>query len=150
MIVVFDIDGTLANCEHRLHHIKTKPKNWKAFFDEMHLDTPIEPICELLENHHWIGDVIIFCTGRPETHRKVTEDWLRKHVLEWDIDEDFTIYLYMRHQKDNRPDYETKVELMKQITEEHSKPDIWYDDRRGVVKALRENGIRVLQVADSE
>ena len=40
MFVVFDLDGTLADCEHRLHHIdrhfdrdgmKTKP-DWRAFF----------------------------------------------------------------------------------------------------------------------
>jgi len=32
-VYVFDLDGTLANIDHRLHFIKTKPKNWPAFFE---------------------------------------------------------------------------------------------------------------------
>ena len=30
-VIVFDIDGTLANIEHRRAFVATKPKNWKAF-----------------------------------------------------------------------------------------------------------------------
>lgn len=30
-LICFDIDGTLANIEHRLDCVRTKPKNWKAF-----------------------------------------------------------------------------------------------------------------------
>jgi hypothetical protein len=32
--VIIDIDGTLADTTHRLHHIKSKPPNWDAFFAE--------------------------------------------------------------------------------------------------------------------
>ena len=31
MDVICDIDGTVADCSHRLHWIQSKPKNWKAF-----------------------------------------------------------------------------------------------------------------------
>ena len=31
MLVVFDIDGTLAKIDHRLGFVRSKPKNWKAF-----------------------------------------------------------------------------------------------------------------------
>jgi hydroxymethylpyrimidine pyrophosphatase-like HAD family hydrolase len=30
-LICFDIDGTLANIEHRLDYVRSKPKNWKAF-----------------------------------------------------------------------------------------------------------------------
>ena len=149
MIVVFDLDGTLANCEHRLHHIKNKPKNWKAFFDEMHKDTIIEPLAHLLRLHVSVGDLVIFCTGRPETHRAMTEEWIYENVKDFNT-EIQPIILYMRAKNDSRKDYVTKVDLLKQITYDEGKPDIWYDDRREVVKALRENGILVLQVADNE
>ncbi len=33
--VIFDIDGTLSDPTHRLHHVKGGAKNWPAFFDEM-------------------------------------------------------------------------------------------------------------------
>jgi hydroxymethylpyrimidine pyrophosphatase-like HAD family hydrolase len=29
--IVCDIDGTVANIEHRRQYVATKPKNWKAF-----------------------------------------------------------------------------------------------------------------------
>lgn len=35
MDIIFDIDGTLADCSHRLHWIQSKPKNWNAFFAGM-------------------------------------------------------------------------------------------------------------------
>ena len=31
MDVIFDIDGTLVNIEHRLPHIMKKPKDWDTF-----------------------------------------------------------------------------------------------------------------------
>jgi hypothetical protein len=32
MDILVDIDGTLADCTHRLHHIQKQPKDWDAFF----------------------------------------------------------------------------------------------------------------------
>jgi len=40
--VIFDVDGTLANCEHRMHWIRHRPKNWAAFNRAMPYDTPIQ------------------------------------------------------------------------------------------------------------
>ena len=34
-IVIFDIDGTLADVSERIHHVRKKPKNWNAFFQGM-------------------------------------------------------------------------------------------------------------------
>jgi hypothetical protein len=31
-IVIFDIDGTLSDVSERVHHLRKRPKNWKAFF----------------------------------------------------------------------------------------------------------------------
>lgn len=30
--IIFDIDGTLANIDHRLHHLEGFNPNWKSFF----------------------------------------------------------------------------------------------------------------------
>jgi hypothetical protein len=41
MDVVVDLDGTLADCTHRLHHVRGHGrKNWEAFFAGCHLDMP--------------------------------------------------------------------------------------------------------------
>lgn len=159
MIVVFDIDGTLANCEHRMHHIKplaleqgVKPKkNWKAFFDEMVNDKPIVPIIQMLYRHMAANDDVFFCTGRPETHRDQTLNWMYDIIWsDWMYDGSLgTEFLYMRAKTDNRPDYVTKAELADKIMAEHGPIDIWYDDRRKVIDAIRAKGITVLAVADN-
>lgn len=158
MIVVFDLDGTLANCEHRMHHIKplelesgVKPKkNWKAFFDEMVHDEPIEPIIHILFRHLLADDLVFFCTGRPETHREQTLKWINDHIQTPDGSTFGDEFLYMRGVKDNRKDYVTKAELADQIITEHGPIDLWFDDRREVVKALRAKGIKVLAVDDND
>ena len=40
-IVIFDIDGTLADVSERSQHSKKKPKNWDAFFQGMAQDKAI-------------------------------------------------------------------------------------------------------------
>ena len=31
MDIIFDIDGTVANIDHRLDYVRSHPKNWNAF-----------------------------------------------------------------------------------------------------------------------
>jgi FMN phosphatase YigB (HAD superfamily) len=38
--ILFDVDGTLANCEHRVHHVQNGNRDWNKFFAEMHLESP--------------------------------------------------------------------------------------------------------------
>lgn len=45
--VVFDIDGTLSDASHRLHHVTGGNRNWDAFFTEMAADPVVEPIRDL-------------------------------------------------------------------------------------------------------
>ena len=149
-VYVFDIDGTLADCSHRMHFVKERPKNWKAFFNTMHLDTPVESIIDLLK-YLSKNATIVFCTGRPNNYRQVTVDWLYDNLDPYLGSKDYiSEQLYMRDQKDNLPDYVTKLELCDEIIEEYGKIDLWFDDRQGVVDALRAKGVKVLQVSPSE
>lgn len=47
--VIFDIDGTLADATHRLHHITRHPKNYDAFFAAVGDDSVIEPVRDLAQ-----------------------------------------------------------------------------------------------------
>ena len=38
--IIFDVDGTLMDIEHRKHFVQDKPKDWKQFMAEMVNDTP--------------------------------------------------------------------------------------------------------------
>lgn len=142
-VFVFDIDGTLANNQHRTYWISSYPKNWKACDAAIPYDTPHQDIIWLLDTLVRPDSRIILCTGRSESTRQVTEEWLKKHSVYWDN-------LYMRKDGDYRKDSIVKVELLKQITFDYAKPYIWFDDRQQVVDAIRDQGIRVLQVAPGD
>lgn len=138
-VIVFDIDGTLANIDHRTHWIRTKPKNWKAFFAAMDRDTVNEDIAWMLKNFRDLGHKIIICTGRNMDEYEITKTWLEDNDLHYHA-------IYMRPAKDNRMDAIVKTELLAVIREEHGEPFLWIDDRRQVVDAIRDQGVRVLQV----
>jgi phosphoglycolate phosphatase-like HAD superfamily hydrolase len=86
-IVVFDIDGTLANIEHRRHWVATKPKNWGAFNAGMAKDTLHADVAELAILLHTQGNTILLCSGRGEETRAVTEAWLAEQVIAAGADE---------------------------------------------------------------
>jgi len=143
-IVVFDIDGTLANVDHRRPFISTKPKNWAAWNAAMSLDTVNEDIRWMLFCFQSIPDVrIIICSGRSDDTREVTENWLKDNEIMCD-------HLYMRRAGDYRQDNIVKVELLQEIRYDYGNPWLWIDDRDQVVKAIRAEGVRVLQVAPGD
>lgn len=144
---ICDIDGTVADCSHRLHHIRNKPKNWKAFNSEAHLDKPIvETIAIIRSLMLFAGPVhrVIFCTGREERLRKHTLAWLEEHVLPgWSLDH---VPLYMRPKNDFREDDTVKEELLARIRQDGFNPVAAFEDRSRVVAMWRRNGIRCYQV----
>ena len=137
-VVVFDIDGTLADLTHRRHHVEAKPKNWSAFFEGMADDKPHGHMI-------WLARCvfgrcqIILCSGRNEAHREVTLAWLKKHKVPFDD-------LFMRNDGDHRQDSIVKVELLEEIRGKYGEPYIWFDDRQQVVDAIRKEGVKVCQV----
>lgn len=141
--IVFDIDGTLADIEHRRHYVASKPKNWKAFNAGMARDGVNWEIRFLLKTFWDLGHTIILCSGRESAMRDVTEEWLFQNEIP------FT-KLLMRKHGDFRADNFVKVELLAQIREEFGEPYLWFDDRNQVVDAIRAEGIRVLQVAPGD
>ena len=143
VIVVFDIDGTLANIEHRRSFVATKPKNWKAFTAGIVNDTPHEDIVTLSSMFVACGNTLLLCSGRGEEQRDVTVDQMNEFGVLYSK-------LYMRPAKDHRPDDIIKVELLQQIREEFGNPWLWFDDRTRVVNAIRAEGVRVLQVAPGD
>lgn len=140
---IWDIDGTLANIEHRRHWVQNKPKNWKAFSSSMHLDTPYTDIVWMLRRFHESNVTILIASGRSEDDRAVTVNWLDnvaglKGVYS---------RLYMRASRDYRSDDIVKSEILDQMVLDGYNPTIAVDDRQQVVDMWRSRGLRVLQVA---
>ena len=141
-VFVFDIDGTLSNLKHRLHYIRNTPKDWVSFKKEIPNDTPHTDIIRLSQILSNYGPIIL-CSAREETGRKDTVDWLIKHKVPFEK-------LYMRKENDFRDDGIVKKELLAEIRKEFGEVKLWFDDRDRVVKSLREEGVRVLQVAPGD
>ena len=139
-IAVFDIDGTLSDNSHRTKWVEQRPKDWNRYNATMHLDTPIPEMVDLARSLRDGGYTIVLCTGRSLDHYGTTCNWMLDNRIKYD-------WLFMRNAGDRRPDTVVKVELLNQIRERIGPPTVWFDDRDGVVKVLREEGVRVLQVA---
>jgi uncharacterized HAD superfamily protein len=79
-VVLADIDGTLAEVEHRRHFIRNGNKDWEAFLSAAHQDSPVEPVVKVVKLLSK-SVPIICCTGRGEEYRDLTETWLKKHDI---------------------------------------------------------------------
>lgn len=140
--LIFDIDGTLADCDHRRHHITGGRRDWDGFFATMADDPVIEPIRRLAELASRSGAAIVLCSGRPEKYRTVTEEWLRRSNVPFEA-------LYMRAEGDFRADYIVKAQLLDGIRKDGHDPLLVIDDRQTVVDMWRENGLVCLQCRPS-
>ena len=138
--VIFDIDGTLANVDHRRHFVTGKRKDFTAFYEAMVGDT-IMPVTHGLCNSYFMQRWhVTICTGRPEAYREVTELWLAAHGV-W--------YHELIMRPDDRrydPDFEVKQTMLDAILEQR-KVHVVFDDRDQVVEMWRRNGITCFQVA---
>src|ERR1035437_580317 len=92
-ICVYDMDGTLADVEHRLRFIEQG--NWSAYFAGADRDKLIEPVYKSLLENKEKGYKIFLLTARHEANRKVTVKWLRANRIPYFV-------LLMRGDNDKR------------------------------------------------
>jgi hypothetical protein len=141
---IFDIDGTLADCEWRRHYVENKPKNWEKFYEGVDKDPPIHHVVYLCKTLG-LGTAILLVTGRPERCRAKTKAWLVKHHLCHVVRE-----LHMRKDGDFRADDIVKAELLAVIRASGWHPRMAFDDRDRVVAMWRANGVPCAQVAEGD
>jgi phosphatidate phosphatase APP1 len=140
---VFDIDGTIADLSHRLHHIEKSPKDWDSFFAACHKDAPIAHIRRLLVDLSNASATIIYVSGRS--------DQVHDETMAWIIAHGFPVgNIFMRKQGDHRPDNLVKSDLLDELHDDGFRPIMAFDDRNQVVKMWRERGIPCAQVAEGD
>lgn len=140
-IVIFDIDGTLADVSERIHHVRKKPKNWDAFFKGMAQDKAIHSMVRLCNVLYASGIRIILCSGRNEAHRAETVEWLVRQGVNYHD-------LRLRKENDRRADSVVKREMLTAI--DRSKILFVVEDRSRVVEMWRSEGLVCLQCAPGE
>lgn len=126
-----DLDGTTAD-KH----------DGRSYYDysTVHLDKPHDDVISLLWDLHAAGKKIVYLSGRPESCRQLTEDWIAYKI---GIDGE----LFMRPTGDSRADFVIKLELFDKHIRHRYNVIAAIDDRDQVVDAYRDRlGLRVYQV----
>ena len=139
MIIAFDLDGTLADLTHRLHFIEQQPKDWDGFFAACGNDKAIWPIINVLMAMRIDGHRIEIWSGRSETVRQRTENWLFEYGIHYDL-------LRMRKAGDRREDCIVKGEWLDALPR-NERPEVAFDDRQQAVDMWRSRGVICCQVA---
>jgi len=171
-MIIFDLD-TLADNSHRRHfvekyiacdhwhqipnhpvdmcvdckkkHIKWEP-DWTAYNEACDKDELVEPTIKvfeaLWENRKGDGDIVIW-SGRCESTRPKTEEWLFKH-----IEFQRTMpYLRMRPIGDNTPEHELKekwlLEFWVATCPQDGRIDFVFDSHPDSIAMFRKRGIFV-------
>ena len=125
-LVLCDIDGTVANNDHRQNLLK-EFNDWDKFFSLLKDDEPIQVIIEMVKQKVESNNHLIFLTGRPEKYREITEDWLSRY-----FDDGFC--LLMRKDGDLR----NKIIVKEEIFNENFK--------KKQIKACFENDPELIQL----
>ncbi|OIQ20633.1 MAG: hypothetical protein BM556_01470 [Bacteriovorax sp. MedPE-SWde] len=136
--IIIDLDGTLTNCDHRVHHLNGEIKDWDSFYgglgeDDLH-DWCKELMCAMSQRGH----ELIIVTGREEKYKEETKSWLERHDISYS-------YLYMRNLDDHRSDSVIKSEVYNNYIVEQYNILFVLDDRKSVVKMWRDLGLVCLQ-----
>ena len=142
-VVIFDVDGTIADVEHRRHFVNGN-NDWDSFRKETVNDTPVQWVCDIAKRHIAQGDEVAFFSARNESEREITE----KQISEWIGDGHNGVFL--RPNGDYRPDEVFKSELADRFEKIGGHIDLVYDDRNKVVDMWRQRGTTVVQVADGD
>lgn len=157
--VIFDLDGTLALCDHRRHHVTGDFKNWDAFFAECDKDTVNEPIARLFRFYRGSPDHRVWIlsgrSGSVDTRYKTVEWLLNNDVLTDEMvgrhigETGFNPFI-MRQHGDKRPDVEVKREMVQRLGLTPENTEIVFDDRNCMVNAWRLWGFQCCQVAEGD
>lgn len=152
-VIVCDLDGTLCNVDHRLHHVRDGNKNWPAFFDGIPNDVPNKWCADLVRSMFPLYRVV-YCSGRGEEEREKTEAWLKKYKLDSFYNpvsgEMEKAPLYMRKAKDSRKDSIVKEIILDFELLTRYEPAFMIDDRLQVVEMWRSRGFVCLQCAKGD
>jgi len=149
--IIVDIDGTIADATHRLHHIKDGKRDWEPFFDAMVDDTFMHDAwAKILKEVSYASEElprVIFLTARPDSHWDQTVKWITDHVpaglpAEYE--------LLMRKKGDHRPDIEVKAELYDKLIKQNYNVILAFEDRPAVLRMWLEKGLTAVQMGTGE
>lgn len=149
-LVIFDLDGTLADISHRLDRTLLADKTEGTHLDlsEYLGDRPIGHVISLYRLHlrNGLNRPHIWSARRARS-LDVTTEWINQHVI---TALDWSRHLRMRPTEDRTPDDELKERWLHEVRAAGQDVELAYEDRTSVVKMWRRNGVPCFQVADGD
>jgi len=137
-IYIFDIDGTIANIDHRLHYVEWDKKDRHSFFCCLHEDKPYKAVVNVM--NHLANDLnatIVLVSWRPDKYDLETERRLQRNNIPYD-------YILMRKSRDKRPDTEVKEEIYHRCLEKEKEKIVCvFDDRQRLIDMRRSKWLYV-------
>jgi uncharacterized HAD superfamily protein len=130
---VVDIDGVLSDAASRQHYLESPRQDWRAFFDACGEDPVIEEmrvLLDLLDS----GLRVVLLTARPERIHHLTEAWLRRYGIRWDV-------LIMRGWGDYEVSRDFKLATVDELREYGFDLRIAFEDDRRNVEMFRREGV---------
>ncbi|CAB4182935.1 polynucleotide kinase [uncultured Caudovirales phage] len=138
--IIVDIDGTLAHMNGRSPYDYSKVST----------DTLDETVASIVRRYYQrdiMSDLpdtyVVIVSGREAVCKPETEQWLADNGIRYDE-------LYMRAAEDKRDDRIVKQEIYEANIKPRFNVRFVLDDRDRVVKMWREQGLKVLQVAEGD
>ena len=145
-LYIFDLDGTLADAEHRMHYIQGEVQDWGGFFAACPADKPIFPVVRVMHSLLYHGAEVWVWTGRSGEVLELTRQWLLSHTLLLP-----NTVLRMRGLKDRRPDYLVKDGWLRGMAlHDRERLVAVFENRQRVVDMWRANGVACFHVAEGK
>lgn len=150
-LYIFDLDGTLANIEHRKGKLDEKHNwnRWREFYAACDRDTPHNPVISTMERLRTAGAEVWVFSGRSTEVRDKTVAWLLTYTSFTARELDTA--LTMRCAGDYRADDTVKLEWYdSMLIDDQLRLVAVFDDRSRVVDMWRANGVPCFQVAPGD
>ena len=143
-MIIFDIDGVLADTQQREKILKGKKNseiNWNSFFEDAIYDLPLPSgilVAKAMINYLPQTE-ILFLTARDETIRATTLQWLSEQLQ---INKD-RIDLTMRAKNNYVESVEFKEEVGREIGFKNI--DLVFEDNPAIVEMWRKHNVACYQ-----
>ncbi len=136
---IFDLEGTLSNCQHRIHHLEAG--NYDSWNNQLLLDTANTKVIDHLKQLHQNGFKIILSTAKEEKYHPTISRWL----VDYKIDGKFFLLLSREKSQKGWKSIDVKKEHLKMLQEDF---DIKYafDDREENCLIYSDVGITTFHV----
>lgn len=126
-IKIFDMDGTLADVEHRRKFANGPAKDWDRFFAEAVKDTVREGVAREAREAANAGYGVVVVSARPARCYRDTAAWLDKANIKFN-------HIFMRPDNNKTDDVLIKSDILKYLPLEKIREV--YDDRPKVLREV--------------